>query len=129
MIAAHDLRRIAEDLDRVGGWSAAESMIRDAADEIERLQSEEPWSGIEGENMREAEQFLTEVRSEVRRAETIHKPINSLHEGYAVILDELDEFWEEVRKKADQRDPMAVREELIQTAAMCVRTSVNVLGK
>lgn len=76
---------------------------------------------------RPIERFLTSVGDEVRRAEGLHSPINSLHEGYAVILEELDEFWEEVRKKREERDLGAVREELVQTAAMCVRTAVNVL--
>jgi len=51
MITAHDLRQIAEDLDRVGGWSAAESMIRDAADELERLQIENARLNAENESL------------------------------------------------------------------------------
>ena len=72
---------------------------------------------------------LSDVREEVIRAEELHKPINSLHEGYAVIAEELDEFWDQVRLKARDRDPVAVRTELIQTAAMCVRTITNVLDR
>ena len=40
----------------------------------------------------------------MERARTKHKPINSAHEGYAVILEELDEFWDEVKKKREMRD-------------------------
>ena len=72
--------------------------------------------------------ILNEVSDEVLRAEGIHAPINSHHEGYAVILEELDEYWEEVRKKAAERDEAAMRTELIQTAAMCIRTLYNVQG-
>lgn len=73
--------------------------------------------------------LFDEIDREVGRAESLHAPINSLHEGYAVILEELDEFWEQVRLKARDRDPVAVRTELIQTAAMCVRTIVNVCDR
>ena len=45
----------------------------------------------------------------------------SLHEAYAIILEEVDELWDEVKKKSSNRDPKAVRSELIQIAAMAVR--------
>ncbi len=70
--------------------------------------------------------ILSSIEEEVERAQKLHPPIHSLHEGYAVIAEELDEFWEQVRLKAERRDPEAVRNELIQTAAMCVRTLLNV---
>jgi hypothetical protein len=68
--------------------------------------------------------FLSLVGWEVARARTKHpKPINSLHEGYAVILEELDEFWDACRQQSKDRDPRAIRDELIQIAAMCLRTA------
>ena len=73
--------------------------------------------------------LLVQVVNELYRAEREHKPINSLHEGYAVIAEELDEFWDQVRLKARDRDPVAVRTELIQTAAMCVRVILNVCDR
>ena len=75
------------------------------------------------------EPIVAAIVNEVERAEQLHKPINSLHEGYAVIAEELDEFWDHVKRKARDRDPVAVRMELIQTAAMCVRTITNVLDR
>jgi len=42
----------------------------------------------------------------------------SPHEGYAVILEELDELWEHVRGDGD---PMDMRDEAVQVAAMAVR--------
>ena len=73
------------------------------------------------------ERVLEEVGSEVERAEGLHAPLNSLHEAYAVIEEEMDEFWDEVKKKRKDRDMTAVRTELIQAAAMCVRTVLNVV--
>ncbi len=35
---------------------------------------------------------------ELQRARASNKPMNSAHEGYTVILEEVNELWEEVRK-------------------------------
>jgi NTP pyrophosphatase (non-canonical NTP hydrolase) len=43
------------------------------------------------------------------------------HEGYAVILEELDELWQEVKKNQKNYDIAAQRKEAVQCAAMCVR--------
>ena len=68
------------------------------------------------------DQILIEVWSEVARAEAKHRPMAGAHEGYAVILEELDELWEEVRKGGRvPRDPVAMRKEAIEVAAMAVR--------
>ncbi len=62
--------------------------------------------------------FLQEA--ELKRARRLHPKItNSYHEGYAVILEEVDELWDEVKRKTSERDPNAAREELVQIAAMC----------
>jgi NTP pyrophosphatase (non-canonical NTP hydrolase) len=65
------------------------------------------------------EDICEEVASEVRRATTRHPPFNSAHEGYSVILEELDELWDEVKKR--QKNVATMREEAIQVAAMAVR--------
>jgi hypothetical protein len=73
-----------------------------------------------------------QIAGEVRRAVQLHKGMNSLHESYAVILEELDEFWEQVKRNPKKLSPdeqdlrmCEIRNELIQTAAMCVRTIVD----
>lgn len=71
--------------------------------------------------------FRLHVRCELDRARANHKPINSAHEGYAVILEELDEFWDEVKKKRELRDGRRMYEELVQIAAMAQRTAEDVL--
>lgn len=63
------------------------------------------------------ELILDEYRSAVARYPKFHSP----HEGYAILLEELDELWEEVRRSPSRYDPTAVRAEAIQVAAMALR--------
>lgn len=69
------------------------------------------------------DEVLAAIGNEVGRAESMHAPLHSAHEAYAVILEELDEVKAEVWKK--HLDRAALRKELIQCAAMCVRTILN----
>lgn len=69
--------------------------------------------------------FLSDVDAELQRAEAKHRPMNSLHEAYAVILEEVDELWDLARLKSEARDPAAVRMELVQIAAMAWRAARN----
>lgn len=72
-----------------------------------------------------AEKFYELVNAEYLSAARHHKPLNSLHEAYAVILEEVDELWDHVRQKASMRDRAAVLNELVQIAAMCQRTATD----
>jgi hypothetical protein len=54
-----------------------------------------------------------------------HQPMHSLHEGYAVILEEVDELWEQVKKNERTRDPENIALELVQIAAMCCRMYID----
>ncbi len=64
---------------------------------------------------------IMELRKEYERATENHKPMNSAHEGYAVILEELDELKAEVFKKQGTRSHDKMRHEAIQVAAMAIR--------
>jgi len=65
--------------------------------------------------------FSALVAAELRRARNLHAPLNSAHEGYAVILEEVDEFWEWCRLKREQRSPDMGLLELVQIGAMVQR--------
>ncbi|MGB8343991.1 MAG: hypothetical protein WCD86_03850 [Ktedonobacteraceae bacterium] len=64
--------------------------------------------------------FLAAVARECERARCKHPtPIRSLHEGFAIILEELDEVKAEVWQQ--QKNRRALYTELVQVAAMCQR--------
>lgn len=67
--------------------------------------------------------FLQEVQEEAERAVAKHGQYNSLHEAFGVLFEEVDEFWEEVRKKRSKRDPLRIRQELVQIAACCLKAA------
>jgi NTP pyrophosphatase (non-canonical NTP hydrolase) len=73
--------------------------------------------------------FLEEMIIELDHAESKHPAPHSLHEAYGVILEEVDEFWDEVKKQTSARDPEHIKKELVQIAAMCWRCYKDVLPK
>ena len=77
--------------------------------------------------------FPTLVEMEILRARNMYpKPQNSAHEGFSVLMEEVDELWELVRgrtKRTDGsggRDPKAMLEELVQIGAMAQRMAEDV---
>lgn len=68
------------------------------------------------------------VSQELNRAMSIHKPMNSAHEGYAVIKEELEELWDEIKKKECERNIEHMKEEAIQLSAMGLRFIIDVCG-
>ncbi len=79
-------------------------------------------------NMRDRAALL-EVQEEISRARAQHGPFNSAHEGYAVILEELDELWEEVRHRREARLAHRLRDEARQVAAMAIRFMTDVASR
>jgi NTP pyrophosphatase (non-canonical NTP hydrolase) len=55
------------------------------------------------------------------------KPYSSLHEGYAVLLEEVEEFWQEVKKQSQDRDRLKLMQELLQIAAVAHRIAEDVV--
>lgn len=69
--------------------------------------------------MRTIDTILSYVEDEVQHAMNKHGSMNSPHEGFAVIKEELDELWEEIKK--DNGRSEAAMTEATQIAAMAVR--------
>lgn len=68
------------------------------------------------------ETVLQEVAAEIERARSLHGDYHSAHEAYAVIKEELDEFWDIVKMKSAKRSASAMKTELIQIACTAIRT-------
>lgn len=68
---------------------------------------------------------LAQVELEVISAMTRFASFNSAHEGYAVILEELDEMWDDI--KANR--VLESTTEALQVAAMAVRYLVDIGAK
>lgn len=65
---------------------------------------------------------LNAVADELRSATRKFPPMASAREGYAVILEELDEMWQEVKHGTTAR----AREEALQVAAMAIRFLIDI---
>jgi len=67
---------------------------------------------------------LLDVVAEIKSARAQHPPMRGAHEGYAVLLEEVDELWAEVKDR--RRDLDAMRREAIQIAAMAIAFAAEV---
>ena len=74
------------------------------------------------------ESFLAAVNTEYARARQKNGPYHSHHEAYAVLLEEVDEYWDQVKKKPSKRDPKNMYEELVQIAQVAMATAVELIG-
>lgn len=79
--------------------------------------SKQKWH-VEG-NSDEIAALAEVVLDELDRALENHGGFCSAHEGYAVMLEELDELWEEIKKKNQSR--LRMMEESTQVAAMSIK--------
>lgn len=69
--------------------------------------------------------FLQDAAVELAAARRKHGPMASAHEGYAVILEEVDELWALVKRQTGDRDPREMYRELLQIAAMAARMATD----
>ncbi len=61
------------------------------------------------------------VRAELDRAQAKFAAFHSGHEGYAVMREELEELWDEIKRN----DPHRATVEAVQVAAMALRYLVD----
>lgn len=64
---------------------------------------------------------INEIISEHERASKLFPDFHSNHEGYAVIKEEMDELWDEIKRIKDITGNDKIKKELIQVAAMALR--------
>ncbi len=74
-------------------------------------------------------EVLSEVQAEIDRATSQWPPFHSAHEGYAVLLEEVDELKKHVWTNQKRRDLEAMKKEAIQVAAMAIRFAIEVCSE
>jgi hypothetical protein len=79
-------------------------------------------------NMERLDTILKLVKNEFLKATEKFGAFHNAHEGFAVLLEEVDELWDNVKlnQKSQNRNRL-IREEAIQVAAMAIRI-INDLG-
>lgn len=79
--------------------------------------------------MTSANSVAQESFDELSQAILMFPPMRSAHEGYAIILEELDELWEEIRNNKADGSNERQRKEAIQVAAMAMRFVLDISDK
>lgn len=68
---------------------------------------------------------VEKVVRELDRACRTHHTFNSSHEGYAVIKEEFEELWDEIKNNKQEDTKARQTKEAIQVAAMALRFLVD----
>jgi hypothetical protein len=71
--------------------------------------------------MSQLNDILDDIAEEVARAEAKYAGYHSSHEGYAVIKEEFDELWDEVKHDKCEGTLARQRAEAVQVAATAIR--------
>jgi hypothetical protein len=79
--------------------------------------------------MREYAKAAHEMLHKLAKAVGVWPPMNSAHEGYGVLLEEVQELFDEVRLKQSKRTVEAMRAECLDVAAMAIRMAVEVCNE
>jgi hypothetical protein len=72
-------------------------------------------------NYTKEEKLLRKVAAELDRATMKFGDFKNAHEGYAVMMGEVDELWDAVKMRYGADRDIAIHEEAVQVAAMAVR--------
>ena len=70
--------------------------------------------------------FQDIVQNELALARAKYRPMASAHEGWAVLREQVDKLWEEVKKKPSKRNTEAIYAKLVQVAAMAQRIAEDI---
>lgn len=87
-------------------------------EELEKL------AAYHGIDLTQIRYVANEVMGSLIKAKLKHERMHSAHEGYAVILEEVDELWDEVKQQ--RFSPFGARREALHIAAMGMRFVLDV---
>lgn len=68
---------------------------------------------------------VLDIIKEFNRATELFGPFHSAHEGYAILLEEMDELWDEVKKHRSPENYQRMMDEAVQVGAMALRFIVD----
>lgn len=71
--------------------------------------------------------IYAQIQQEIDNSRSRHGEFTGSHEGYAVLLEEVDELWSEIKKR--NRSFTAMKEECVQIAAMAVKFIEDICEK
>lgn len=66
------------------------------------------------------------IRQELNRAIAKFPPMQSAHEGYAILVEEVEELWHEVKQSQKFNNQFELRDEAVQVAAMSIRFLIDI---
>lgn len=75
--------------------------------------------------MEKMNELLNRVSNELNQAIQNYHGFHSAHEGYAVLLEEVDELWDHVKLNQKKRNPNEMKKECVQIAAMAIRFALD----
>ena len=73
--------------------------------------------------VRQVDVIVNEVCLELERARGKFGPFNSPHEGYAVLKEEVDKLWDDIKSN---NSLYSQRQEAVQIAAMAIRYILDI---
>ena len=79
----------------------------------------------EDEATMRAHQAVKDVVAELQQTSNSNRPFASAHEGFAILKEEVDELWEEIKVNEGRRDLDKVVAEARQVAAMALRIMID----
>ena len=79
--------------------------------------------------MSEKDKIFSMVDRELTTASENWPPFNSAHEGWGVLMEEVDELWDHIKMKQKNRDLEAMQKEAVQVAAMAIRFAIEVCNE
>ena len=77
-------------------------------------------------NVTNLEGAFEAVKNELLQANKTHPLFTTRHEGYAVLLEEVDELWDDVKCNAPSMGPQS---ECVQIAAMAIKMLISPIWK
>lgn len=71
--------------------------------------------------MTKVDSILSAVKEEYQSAASRYPRMRSAHEGFAILREEVDELWDEIKHNDATRSHTHMKREAVQVAAMAVR--------